>query len=330
MSSSNAYDDLATFIASQMRMSHVYQPVMLLELLKSGGVADVNAIAKSLLAHDQSQIQYYEQITKNMVGKVLTSNRGITDKNKNTYSLPNYTDLTKDEVASLINLCQSKIDEYIAKRGDSIWQHRTKSSGVIPGTIRYEVLKRAKYRCELCGVSGEEKALEVDHILPRNNGGSDDLSNLQSLCYSCNATKRDRDDTDFRGIADSYNDRDADCVFCNLDRDIVVENELAVAFRDGYPVTPLHTLVIPKRHVADYFDLYQPELNAINQLLQTLKSDIVKEDSAVTGFNIGINAGESAGQTVFHCHVHLISRRAGDVDDPRGGVRGVIAAKQKY
>ena len=75
MSSSNAYDDLATFIASQMRMSHVYQPVMLLELLKSGGVADVNAIAKSLLAHDQSQIQYYEQITKNMVGKVLTSNR---------------------------------------------------------------------------------------------------------------------------------------------------------------------------------------------------------------------------------------------------------------
>jgi diadenosine tetraphosphate (Ap4A) HIT family hydrolase len=201
---------------------------------------------------------------------------------------------------------------------------------VIPGTIRYEVLKQAKGRCQLCGVDGEGKALEVDHILPRNNGGSDDLSNLQALCYSCNATKRDRDDTDFRDIADSYANRDSACVFCTLDRELVAENELAIAFRDGYPVTPLHTLVIPKRHVADYFDLYQPELNAINQLLQQLKSDIVKEDDTVTGFNVGTNAGESAGQTVFHCHLHLIPRRAGDVDDPRGGVRGVIADRQKY
>jgi ATP adenylyltransferase len=220
--------------------------------------------------------------------------------------------------------------EDFVKRGNAIWQHRTKSSGVIPGTIRYEVLKQAKGRCQLCGVDGEDKALEVDHILPRNKRGSDDQSNLQALCYSCNATKRDRDDTDFRGVADSYNDRDPACVFCDLDRELVAENELAIAFRDGYPVTPLHTLVIPKRHVADYFDLYQPELNAINQLLQTLKSDIVKEDFAVTGFNIGVNAGQSAGQTVFHCHVHLIPRRAGDVDDPRGGVRSVIADRQKY
>ena len=104
---------------------------------------------------------------------------------------------------------------------------------------------------------------------------------------------------------------------------------MAVAFRDGYPVTPLHTLVKPKRHVADYFDLYQPDLNAINQLLQKLKGSIVEEDDTVTGFNVGVNAGESAGQTVFHCHVHLIHRRTWDVDDPRGGVRGVIAAEQK-
>ena len=324
------YDDLTTFIASSMRMSHVYQPVMLIELFKQGGSADVSAIARSLLLHDQSQLQYYEEITKNMVGKVLTKSRGITEKDGAVYSLPNFKDLTSNEVEQLISLCQTKIDEYIAKRGDAIWQHRTKSSGVIPGTIRYEVLKQAKGRCQLCGVDGEGKALEVDHILPRNNGGSDDLSNLQALCYSCNATKRDRDDTDFRDIADSYANRDSACVFCTLDRELVAENELAIAFRDGYPVTPLHTLVIPKRHVADYFDLYQPELNAINQLLQQLKSDIVKEDDTVTGFNVGTNAGESAGQTVFHCHLHLIPRRAGDVDDPRGGVRGVIADRQKY
>jgi ATP adenylyltransferase len=313
-----------------MRMAHVYQPVMLIELLANGGSADVEDIARSLLNHDKSQLQYYEQITKNMVGKVLTKNRCITEKDKNTYSLPHFDELSKGEINELISLCQTKIDEYIDKRGRKIWEHRTKSSGYISGTIRYEVFKRAKFRCELCGVSAEDKALEADHILPRNGGGSDDISNLQALCYSCNAMKRDRDNTDFRGIADSYANREAGCIFCEHDRPVIAENELAIAFRDGFPVTPLHTLVIPKRHVADYFDLYQPELNAINQLLQRLKSDIVNEDDTVTGFNVGINAGESAGQTVLHCHVHLIPRRDGDVDDPRGGVRGVIADKQKY
>jgi diadenosine tetraphosphate (Ap4A) HIT family hydrolase/5-methylcytosine-specific restriction endonuclease McrA len=324
------FDELEKFITKKMRMSHVYQPVMLLELLTNGGSADVNAIAKSLLLNDQSQIQYYEQITKNMVGTVLTKKRGITEKEGDKYSLPNFTELQSDEVDTLIELCQSKVDEYVAKRGDKIWEHRTKSSGDIPGTSRYNIFKRAKFRCELCGISAEVKALEVDHIVPRNNGGSDDESNLQSLCYSCNATKRDRDDTDFRGVADSYNDREAGCVFCEIDRAVIAENELAYAIRDGFPVTSLHALVIPKRHVADYFDLYQPELNAINQLLQRLRSDITGEDDTVSGFNVGVNAGESAGQTVFHCHVHLIPRRTGDVEEPRGGVRGVVAGKQRY
>jgi len=324
------FEELQDFITKKMRMSHVYQPVMLLELLMNGGSADLNAIAKSLLLNDQSQIQYYEQITKNMVGKVLTKNRGITDKEGDTYSLPNFTELQTDEVGALIEMCRAKVEEYVARRGDKIWEHRTKSSGEIPGTSRYNIFKRAKFRCELCGISAEEKALEVDHIVPRNNGGSDDESNLQSLCYSCNATKRDRDDTDFRGIADSYKVREAGCVFCELDREVVGENELAYAIRDGFPVTPLHTLVIPKRHVADYFDLYQPELNAVNRLLQELRASIQAEDDSVTGFNVGVNAGEDAGQTIFHCHVHLIPRRKGDVEKPRGGVRGVVAGKQSY
>ena len=111
---------------------------------------------------------------------------------------------------------------------------------------------------------------------------------------------------------------------------IIAENELCFAIRDGFPVTDLHTLVIPKRHVADYFDLYQPELNAIHDLLANQKESIMHEDKSVTGFNVGINAGKSAGQTVFHVHVHLIPRRDGDVEEPRGGVRGVIPNKQSY
>ena len=97
-----------------------------------------------------------------------------------------------------------------------------------------------------------------------------------------------------------------------------------------FPVTDLHTLIIPKRHVADYFDLFQPELNAIQDLLAHQKESIIHDDKSVTGFNVGINAGKSAGQTVFHVHVHLIPRRDGGVEEPRGGVKGVIPNKQSY
>jgi ATP adenylyltransferase len=233
--------------------------------------------------------------------------------------------------ASLVALCDDNIQDYLNKRGDVLWNHRASDSGYISGSTRYNVLKRAKYRCELCGAHESQIALHVDHIIPRSKGGPDDLSNFQALCQTCNTNKRAEDDTDFRGILDSYSDRDDDCVFCNdCAGRIIAENELCFAIRDGFPVTDLHTLVIPRRHVADYFDLYQPELNAIHELLAQQKQSIMQGDTSVTGFNVGINAGKSAGQTVFHVHVHLIPRRDGDVGEPRGGVRGVIASKQTY
>lgn len=98
-------------------------------------------------------------------------------------------------------------------------------------------------------------------------------------------------------------------------------------WKDGFPVTPLHTLVIPKRHLATYFDLSQFELKACDSLLHEVKAAIQAADPTVEGFNIGMNCGEAAGQTVFHCHVHLIPRRIGDVDQPRGGVRHLIPGK---
>ena len=118
----------------------------------------------------------------------------------------------------------------------------------------------------------EGKALEVDHIVPRNQGGTDYSSNLQALCYSCNSMKRDRDDTDFRGIAQSYEVREGDCLFCEMDnRKYLSENELCYATRDINPVTPHHALIIPKRHVPDFFDLYQPEINAVYNMLGTTR-----------------------------------------------------------
>lgn len=326
------YEELAEFIEKKMRMSHIYQPVLLISLLENNGKCHEREIAKALLSNDQSQIEYYTTITNNMVGKVLRNHNIITrDKTTKEYSLCDFNDITNTQRNDLIELCKLRLLNFIEKRGNTVYSHRRKSTGYISGTIRYEVLKRAKFRCELCGISADEKALEVDHILPRNHGGSDDISNFQALCYSCNATKRDRDDTDFRGLRESYNHRENDCLFCDIDKDrINSENELAYTIRDGFPVTEHHTLIIPKRHVSTYFELGQAEINCINQLLQTQKESIEAIDPSVTGFNIGINAGESAGQTIFHCHIHLIPRRNGDVKEPRGGVRHVIPGKGSY
>jgi ATP adenylyltransferase len=143
--------------------------------------------------------------------------------------------------------------------------------------------------------------------------------------------KRDRDDTDFRDVAESYDDRQKGCLFCVMKSDELVDgNELCYARVDSYPVTERHTLIIPKRHVESYFDLYQPEINAIHQMLNVMKKNIKQQDEMVTGFNIGVNVGKDAGQSIFHVHVHLIPRRKGDIENSRGGVRGVIPHKRTY
>ena len=122
-----------------------------------------------------------------------------------------------------------------------------------------------------------------------------------------------------------------DCIFCKLPKErIIQENELFLVIDDGFPVTQGHTLVIPKRHVETWFDLSEQEQQQANRLLSSIREQRTKEDPSITGFNIGMNCGESAGQTVMHCHIHLIPRREGDVDEPKGGVRGVIPERQAY
>ena len=121
------------------------------------------------------------------------------------------------------------------------------------------------------------------------------------------------------------------CLFCNITKSVlVVENKLAYASYDSYPVTDQHCLIIPKRHVKDYFDLTVEEIVACDQLIKKIKKEIEKKDASVKGFNIGTNSGKIAGQSIMHCHIHLIPRREGDVENPQGGVRSVIPLKQHY
>jgi len=327
---SKQFEALSEFVLRKMTMSHVYQPVMLIELLTRGGRATVNEIAKAISSRDVVQIEYYENVVTGMVGRVLTKNRGITKKDGKSYLLNGFEELSHDEIAQLIAFCDARLEDYVKKRGNEMWKDKM-ATRYIPGTLKYEVLERAKSRCELCGVSAEEKQLQVDHIIPRSKEGSNDISNLQALCYSCNSMKGNRDDTDFRNVAASYHDRKKGCIFCKAPKKrIIVENELAYLMHDAHPVTDLHALIIPKRHVEDVFDLYQPERNAINQLMEAHRCHILKTDNRVLGFNVGNNVGVEAGQTIMHSHTHLIPRRKGDVAEPRGGVRGVIPGKQSY
>tara|TARA_B110000444_G_C18743935_1_gene549339 strand:- start:35 stop:433 length:399 start_codon:yes stop_codon:yes gene_type:complete len=121
------------------------------------------------------------------------------------------------------------------------------------------------------------------------------------------------------------------CLFCNIkDSGSTLENELAYASYDTYPVTNGHCLIIPKRHIKDYFDLTEQEVIACHQLIKKIKIKIENDDDSVQGFNIGTNLGIVAGQSVMHCHIHLIPRRKGDVKNPQGGVRSVIPSKQHY
>lgn len=326
------FNSLKKYILEDMSMQHIYQPVMLIELLKNQGSATEETIARVILNRDPTQVDYYIDKVKNMVGKVLRDN-GITERDKQVHSLKDFDQLTQDEIEELMNLCRDKLVEFEDKRGDKIWEHRATDREGISGSIRYEVLKRAARRCENCGVSIDERPIDVDHIVPRSIGGANDISNYQALCYICNTNKGNRDQTNFSELEKTYSAREKGCVFCEIQIDkkrIVEENTLAYVVRDAFAVTEHHTLIIPKRHTLDYFSLYQPEITAINRLINSQKEKLDRQDKSIQGYNIGMNAGEAAGQTVFHCHTHLIPRRINDVKNPRGGVRNVIPNKGDY
>ena len=215
---SDSYQRLRVYIAERMRMSHVYQPLMLLELLGRNSPAPAQDVARRILGEDVTQIDYYTERVKRMVGKVLTGN-GITTYANGAYTLIGAAELSDAERDELQQLCRQRLDAFRAQRGEEVFAHRS--------------------RCECCGAHEHQRALEVDHIIHKNHGGSDDISNLQALCFRCNAGKRDTDNTDFRGLQASYGHRQQGCVFCELEGSgrVLLKNELAICIADAYPVT---------------------------------------------------------------------------------------------
>ena len=121
------------------------------------------------------------------------------------------------------------------------------------------------------------------------------------------------------------------CLFCIIDESgCAHEHNLAYASYDTYPVSKYHCLIIPKRHIKDFFELTDEELVACNDLIRKVKDEVIKKDPNIDGFNLGTNIGRVSGQSILHCHFHLIPRRLGDVENPQGGVRSVIPNKQHW
>lgn len=143
--------------------------------------------------------------------------------------------------------------------------------------------------------------------------------------------KRDTDDAEIQGSHEADKQRCPGCIFCGIPPHRIIDsNPLGYVIKDMYPVTELHSLIIPHRHIASYFDLTQSELEAVTELLRRTRDSIMQKDPTVEAFNIGVNDGEVSGQSIPHCHIHLIPRRKGDVRKPRGGVRHTIPGRGEY
>jgi diadenosine tetraphosphate (Ap4A) HIT family hydrolase len=120
-----------------------------------------------------------------------------------------------------------------------------------------------------------------------------------------------------------------DCIFCLIDRAILAETKLSMAFFDAFPVSKGHTLVIPRRHLPTIWELSDEEYADVFKLVRAVK-DLIQDQFEPQGINVGANCGQAAGQTVFHAHIHIIPRYAGDVPNPRGGIRNIISGKGSY
>lgn len=312
--------NLQEFLTKKMKMTGPYQAMVIYHCLLGNGTAKLSDIAKDLSSRDSESIDYYISRLK-IYPKEVLKKHGVAEIDRDSFRLN--VELETSELAALKEICLEKIEKWYAEN--------EKKEIADPngwGAIRYKMLQKYK-RCVLCGAKPHQDldiVLDVDHIIPSSKGGSDDESNLQVLCSQCNRAKGNRDDEDFRPKLNG------ECVFCNEVpvRALKIKSKLFWVIRDGFPVTNLHTLIIPKIHLASPTEMDSAHWEELGRVAAIVKNQIQLEDASVTGFNMGFNDGESAGQTIFHVHFHLIPRRVGDHPSPRGGIRGVIPEKQSY
>ncbi len=190
--------ELEQFLKNKMRMSHIYQPLLIRALLNSGGKATLRQLALEFLEQDESQILYYEKKIKKMPVQKLRKH-GVIKIDGYLIAL-NLEKIPYEDRAALRALCEEKISEYLKSRGLSVWDYRMLDDSGVTGSLRHRVLERANGRCELCGAAVTDTPIDVDHIIPRSKGGATDFENRQALCYRCNRGKGNRSQINYREV----------------------------------------------------------------------------------------------------------------------------------
>ena len=185
--------ELAEYIEQKMRMSHIYQPVVIKALVDGGGSATIRQLAQAILLHDESQYRYYEKQFKKYPLSTLTKH-GVIERNGDLVSLT-ASKLDFADQSRIRRLCEARLESFKEQRGLGIWDHRLGNDDDIPGRIRHKVRLRDKGKCQLCGITpthknwGQWGPFHIDHIKPRSKGGGNELSNLRLLCRRCNLDK---------------------------------------------------------------------------------------------------------------------------------------------
>ena len=189
-------EQIIEFVRERMRMSHVYQPLLIRALVRAGGSATLRQLATALLVEDESQLLYYEDRIRKMPLPVLRGHDILTSAH-DLISL-NSVRLTYEQRAAIELASTQKLADFLQRRGLATWDYRLIDSDPVRADVRYRVLAAAMGRCALCGATSSERRIEVDHIIPRSRGGTNDFANLQALCDECNRGKSNTDQTDFR------------------------------------------------------------------------------------------------------------------------------------
>ena len=190
-------DRLKNFLINKMSMSHIYQPVIIKELLLNNNKNSIKSLAKKLLEYDDTQIEYYQHIIKRYPKSTLKKHSIINTDIENFYLDEEFISLSEKDKQELIDICDEAIQNFVLNREGSYGRRNTFKRN-IKSSDYIEVLRRAKGKCQLCGISKDERSLEVDHVTPKSKGGSDDISNLGALCWLCNSKKSNKSDFDYR------------------------------------------------------------------------------------------------------------------------------------
>ncbi len=296
------YSGLEHFIHRKMRMTHIYQPLMIRTLLEADdNTATVEEIARKFLNSDDSQLNYYKKIAKRWPHITLKKHNIVSYK-KGRYTLLIDERLSSEEKTRLLELCDLRLNEFVDK--DPWIQQIRKLEDLSPSkSLRYDIFSKSKGVCIACGARPPQVSLHVDHIMPVSRGGLTEPSNLQALCYKCNTQKRDRDDLDFLRWHKRLQFRHVKCPLCN-EKDSIRSNNLAYAIRARDPVAEMHSMVIPNRHVNSFMDLIPAEKQLCLALVDEITDEIKKINPKTDGFQIsGLD-----GRHEEHCSINIIPK----------------------